>query len=260
MTINPYYLSADGLVIGTYASTIEVIRGLRGIGGKRRQPVYAASRDGSVPSGELYAEEKRLPLQITIGPWDEDAASDHPDGPIGHLQENLDALETIFGKSGLIDLRQIVPHRDGDIEIQAWGLVDKAVVVSGDPGRWSMLVELILQWPYWHELPQVTRASATSHSFTTGGTAPIADMVATFAGDGILTYAAGGSILEIAGSSGAVVVDVGRRTVTQGGVPARGLLRLGDGTPAHWMRWPAQTAIAVTSTVGVALAYQNARH
>lgn len=258
-TINPYYLSADGHVIGTYADTIQRVRGLKVMPGKRHRPIYAANRHGSLPVSHLYRDENRLPLLITVKPWNADGIVDHPAGAIGHLQENSEALVAIFDKSTPIDLRQIVPTRTGNLELQAFGLLDKAVTIEGDPGEWQMLVELILQWPWWHELPLLTRASATSHSFTPGGTAPIADMVATFAGNGTLTYAAGGSSLQIVGASGAVVVDVGGRLVTQGGVPARGLLRLGAGTPAHWLEWPARTAVSMTSTVGVALSYYNNR-
>lgn len=262
MTIlNPHYLSADGHVMATYADSIEIIRGLKVLTGKRRELVYAANRHGSVPVSHLYREENRLTIQITILPVDADDDVDHPHGGVGHLQENLDALFAIFDKSTAIDLRQWIPTRVvGGLELQASGFVESVVTVEGNAGVWRMLVELVLQYPWWHELPVLSAASAAGVlNITTGGTAPVADMVLTFASDGTLTWAAGGSILQILGATGAVIVDVGKRTVTQGGLPARGLLRLGAGTPAHWLEWPAQTAIAMTTTVGVTASYYNAR-
>lgn len=258
--LNPYYLSADGHVIATYADSVEIIRGLKTLPAKRRQVVYAANRHGSLTAPHLYRAENHLQIQITLLPVDADNATNHPYLGVGHLQENLEALFAIFDKSTPIDLRQKIPTRTaGIVEMQASALVDSVVTIEGNAGVWRMLVDLVLQYPWWHELPLITRASASSHSFTTGGTAPIADMVLTFAGNGTLTYAAGGSILQIADATGAVVVDVGNRLVTQGGLPARQLLRLGVGTPAHWLELPAKTAISLTSTVGVAVAYYNAR-
>lgn len=270
--INPFYLEADGHVIGTYADTIQVIRGLRVMPGKRRRPLHAASRHGTIPVTHLYRDENRLSIQITIKPWNADGEVDHPDGAIGHLQENLDSLFAIFDKSTPIDLHQWIPFRGDegsggpDLELQAWAIVDKVVTVEGDSGEWRMLVELILQWPWWHELPVITETSVGGLlDLETGGTAPVADMIFTFSGDGVLTWDDGSateqgpSILEIAGSTGPVVVDVGRRLVTQAGAPARGLLRLGEGTPAHWMEWPAQSSINMTTTVGVSVSFYNAR-
>lgn len=259
--INPFYLSADGHVISTYADSIEIIRGLKTFPAKRRQVLYAANRHGSLVAPHLYRAENHLQIQITLLPVTADNVTNHPHGGVGHLQENLDFLFAIFDKSTPIDLRQRIPTRDvsGLLELQASALVDSVVTVEGNAGVWRMLVDLVLQYPWWHELPLIPRGSASSHSFTTGGTAPIADMVLTFAGNGTLTYAAGSSVLEIADGTGAVIVDVGRRLVTQAGLPARGLLRLGASTPAHWMEWPANTAISLTSTVGVAVDYYNAR-
>lgn len=266
--INPYYMSVDGHVLGTLATTIEAVRGTRALAGKRRDRIYAANRHGSLPPSHMYAEEKVLRLELTLKPWDEDAEVNNPFGPIGHLEEQKDTLFRIFGKTHeLIDVRANVPAEDPDesgsvpLELQGDALVDRAVEVSGDPGTWSMLVYLAFPWPYWHELPEQSQASAGGTlDIQLAGTAPVADMRLAFAGDGICTWGDGGSILEIDGSTGAVIVDVGRRIVTQGGNLARGLLKLGSGTPRHWMEWPAGELIEMTTTIGVTATYFNARH
>lgn len=267
-TIDPWALTADGLSFGTFAHSIEVVRGMESLPARRGRSQQAYARHGDVPSFNSYFSAKTLPLLITIGRWDDDGVdglTGHAGGQLGQLRDNWDQMATILGKRhGFIDLRRFIPQEPVDpedpvvtLELQGDAVVNRPVVVSGSVGVWKALVEFVLPYPFWHELPEVERAAATSHSFTTGGTAPINDMVFTFSGDGTLSY--GAVDITVEGSSGAVTVDVGQRKAFQGGNVDMSVLRLEDAAD-NWMEWPAQTAISLTSTVSVAVDYFNARH
>lgn len=260
MNIDPYRLTIDGVSLGTYAHMIEVVRGIDVLTGRVRQPATVAFRHGTVPTADWYYDEKILPLVITVAPWDEDGGATHSVGDQGHLRDNLDVLLHLFGKRSLLDVRRLVPTEESDevMELQAYATVGRNVVVDGGPAHRQFAVDLILPYPLWHELPEVELSADTSHTITTGGTAPIADMVFTLSGDGTVSDDLGHSF-TISGSAGPVTVDVGAREVYEGGNLAMSLFSL-DGGRDNWMEWPAQTEIEVTSTVAVAVSYFNARH
>jgi len=258
--IDPYYLSVDGVVLGTYAHMIEVYRGLDTLAPVRRSPLLAADRHGSVPSFDPEYDEATLPIVITIAPWDADGAVTHAEGMQGHVQDNTDTLKRVFGKRSALDVRRFMPAiGGGTVELQAYAARGRQVIVDGENFKRMFGVDLILPYPFWHELPLISRASNTAHVINVGGTAPVADMVLTFAGDGTLTDDLGHEI-TITGSAGAVTVDVGAREAYEGGSLAMNRLSLGAGSDGHWMEWPAQTTVTVSSTVGVAVDYYNARH
>lgn len=260
--LNPYYVSLDGLNLGTLAYSIETVRARRVIPPKRRTPLPVAFRHGTVPRFDAYSDERRWPLLITLFPTDESGDQDEDFGRVGQLEANLDDLFTVLAKrDDFIDVRQLIPVDDGSgepLELQGDAICASYVELEGNDTIWGVQVELVFPYPYWHELPKIERSAATSHSIVTGGTAPIADMVLTLAGDGTVSLD-GTAMFRIDGSSGPVVVDVGKREVTQGGELAMGLFRPTVNMPENWMEWPAQTAVSLTSTVNVAVDYYNAR-
>lgn len=260
MNIDPYRLTIDGVSLGTYAHMIEIVRGLDVLPGRVRTPATVAFRHGTVPTADWYYDEKILPLVITVAPWDADGDATHSVGDQGHLRDNLDALLHLFGKRSLLDVRRLIPTEESDevMELQAYATVGRNVIVDGGPVHRQFAVDLILPYPMWHELPEVELSADTSHTITTGGTAPIADMVFVLSGDGTVSDNLGHEF-SISGSTGPVTVDVGAREVYEGGELAMSLFSL-DGGRDNWMEWPAQTEIEVTSTVAVAVSYFNARH
>lgn len=257
--IDPWRITADGLSFGTFAHSIEQVQGVESVAARRYKGQRSYARHGDIPTFRSYYEAKTFPLMITLGPWDPDGDIDHPTGYFGHLRKNWESLATVIGKRhGFIDLRRFVPDDAGEsVELQADAVVGRTVPVRGSVAVWRVLVEFILPYPFWHELPKVEREAAMSHSFTTGGTAPINDMVFTFAGDGTLSW--GDVDITVAGSTSAVTVDVGQRKVFQSGQLAMDLIRLSKAMD-NWMEWPPQTAITLSSDVNVAVDYYNARH
>lgn len=249
--LNPYHLTVDGLSLGTYAHMIEQVRGIDVLADRRRSPAQVAYRHGTTPTADWYFDEKVLPLLITVSPWDEDGVSALE--MQGHLRDNLDELLTIFGKRSLLDVRRFVPIDEGSggddlLELQAWATVGRGSVIDGGVNQRQFRIDLILPYPFWHELPQITGATGT---FTTGGTAPIADMILTVAG-GAVSDGLGHSFTTV----GAGIVDVGKREFYQSGILSMANFSL-DGGEDNWMEWPAQTEVDLS---GATAAYFNARH
>jgi len=255
-TFDPYYIKVDNKVLGDYACMIEEVRGTRVLAPRRGRRPSAAYRHGTVANTPLYFGEKTLTLAISVFDTDDSHEQNHPAGPIGHLQHNTDDLWAIFGKRGLIDFRQLMPTEGGGtVELQGYCEVRRQVEVENFGGAWRMIVELVFPYPFLHELPKITRPAATSHSFTTGGTAPIADMVFTFSGAGKVTWGS----WEL-GVKEAATVDVGKREVYVSNQLKMSALDTSLNMMENWMEWLAKTAISLSSTVAVGVEYYNARH
>jgi hypothetical protein len=262
MILDDYYYQIEDLELADGRFLVEELPG-DGIAQRRVSPVYIGYRHGTWDGSDPFFAEKTLGLNITVFGTDADGEVTHPAGAIGHLEQNWSALKAALGKRGRIDVRKFIPGGDesgesGVIELQNYARVRRQVVAVGNSSVWRVFVELVFPWPFWRELPAITLTAAASHEIETGE-APIADMVFTFAGDGVLTSDTG-HVIEIDGSGGAVVVDVGKREVSEGGNLAMGLIRLGGTKPHEWMEWPANSSVSLSSTVNVGVSYYLARH
>ena len=195
-----YAVTVDGFRIGDFAAMVEEFTGLVGVAGKRGTSPTALSRHGAVPTGRTWSAPRTRTLGITLFDTDANGDRDHPYGNVGQWQANLDDLQAIYGKHGLIDYRRTILTAAGPVECQGWAKVLRTIDPTGSPSATRMAVQLEFDWPWLHELPKVTLAADTSHAIATGGTAPIADMVFTFSGDGTLTDNLGHTI-GISGST-----------------------------------------------------------
>lgn len=107
---------------------------------------------------------------------------------------------------------------------------------------------------YWHVGGNESSDTISgADTLVAGGNVNIYDPVLTFAGDGTFQHTGLGWELEIAGSSGAVTVDLGTRTVTEGGNPAPNLLRRNH---RDW-GWFTPGNNSVTSDVSVTVTWRD---
>ena len=113
---------------------------------------------------------------------------------------------------------------------------------------------LVSSLAYWHVGGnESTDTISGADTLVAGGNVNIYDPVLTFAGDGTFQHTGLGWELEIAGSGGPVTVNLGTRTVTEGGNPAPNLLRRNH---RDW-GWFTPGNNSVTSDVSVTVTWRN---
>lgn len=268
--LNPHHLILDGLALATVAHGLETVRGLDQVPEARIGLYEAAYRHGAVVDYDAYRRPRTQRLRAYISPYDADGAVTHPNGIAGQRRANIEQLLAILGKAGRgITVQKLVPHPVTPAATQTLEgvAVASGVDVDGTQLR-SVDFTLTHPYPFWHLTPQVGPVAvplSIDLTLATGAraTAPIADMVFVFTGDGRVTYTnplygdTATQYIDIAGSGGATVtVDVGARRVTSGGALAFNWF---DTNNARWMEW-APDAVANLTTVGaVTVAYYPAK-
>lgn len=261
-----WYAKAGDLILATTKQLVQEANPTAGLPARRYAEQVVAGVDGTVPQSDAPWGERVWRLPVTILPFDDVGFVSHTEGWTGHMVANTqDLLAEVALLGSLVDLRVRQPVESGSgsdggdewVELQADAAVYGEVVVSVDRRlSWAAIIEFTLHRPIWHELPKVTLAAATSQSFNTQGSAPVLDPVLTFAGDG--TWTDGTSVIEIDGSSGAVVVSkasTGEWQVTQGGQLAMHLL--GPATNGRFPRWPQRTQITCSGTASVGIEFHR---
>lgn len=213
-----------------------------GHAGYRKTPVIVSGRPGARIVGEGLPKERYFTLRLNVGRIGQGGVMTKPT-PSEQLTANTDAfLAAVANPDG--NLLQIVMPDTSRRYLY---------VYSPDPGSVSqparnrqIRVPLVAHWGYWRDTVATTDTLSGADTAVVGGTVRVYDPVFTFAGDGSLSTADWS--LTIAGSTGAVVVDVGERTVTQGGVRADELLTI---TRRDWAWFdPGNNAVTATVSVG----------
>lgn len=256
----------DSLVMDGVRYLVTRPRGTAVAAGFRDTSHVVGWRHGLYDETDPYLDAKYMGLRIEVHAVGADGG--RTANPYAHLRKNWADLIAVLKKRGKIDVRQFIDadpdeseSSDEPVELQGYARSMQVIELTDDsnPLVWALEVELRFAYPWWHELPKVELTAGTSHQVVTDD-APIADPVFVFSGDGTLTdNLTLGHSIGIVGSSGAVTVDVGKKEVYEGGELAMGLLRLGDDAPEHWLEWPANTTVDVSSTVNVAVEYFVAR-
>jgi hypothetical protein len=258
MDLSPHHLRVDGRSLATLANGITDFDGHVTAPAVRGGDISEVWRPGLLPGGyNLVPEATIQRLKIWAAPWDADGDLDPDYGPEGHRRENVNELLKIFGKRGSgISVAWDVPDLAASVvTLTNTARVRESVPVTGNHLR-GIDVALEYPYPYWHVGDAIVRAGASSHSFTPGGYSEIWDMVLTFAGDGTLTHTQSGDTITVVGSAGPVTVNVGARTITEGGSPARNRARFNR---PWWQRWNAGQAVTLTvSGTTVAVTYYEA--
>lgn len=131
--------------------------------------------------------------------------------------------------------------------------LDVGLIAQGD-GRRRVSVPLVADWPYWRQGGQQnSQVISGADTLTNQGRAVIYDAVLVFAGNGTLTNLTEGWMIEVTGAAAAVTVDLGARTVTEGGNPATNRIRRDS---RDW-GWFGAGANSVTATVSVTVTWRR---
>lgn len=247
MELATHQLRIGGVIIATLAHGIEDFDGHVIAPALRGGDITEVWRPGYVPSGyNLVPEATVQRLKIWAAPWDADGDVDPNKGAEGHRRENVNNLLKLFGRRGSgLAIEQDVPDLAGGVvTLTNTARVREAVPVTGNQLR-AIDVTLEYPYPFWHIGPVISRPAAASHVFTPGGYSEIWDMVFTFAGNGVMVHEETGDTVTTVGAAGAVTIDVGARTITEGGSAARNRARFNR---PWWQRWNAGEEVTLTVT------------
>jgi hypothetical protein len=141
--------------------------------------------------------------------------------PEDQLWDNTDDFLTLLADPDGQYLEYDLP--DGSKRFILARAIDPAPIFQPRRSR-TISVPLIGDWPYW------SAGGAQNSQVINGvdvlnntGRVPVYNPVMVFAGDGTFTHPEWA--IEVTGSSGAVTVNLGTRTITQAGVDAENLVR-----------------------------------
>lgn len=238
-------LSSSGISGGTNinSTTISVldwsqILGTAGISGGL---VEVSGRPGGYAAGDLLGAVRQVSLNIRLT-GDTDTAK----------QTNTDTFLGLISDPSGNYLEVDMP--DGTSRFVYVYAFDPAPILQPRAIR-AITVPMDSPNPYWREGGQEssdTISGADTMSF--GGNRSVYDAVLVFAGDGTFTHDDEGWSIEVTGSGGAVTVDLGNRTVTEGGNPAANRIRRSH---RDWGWFPPGTN-NVTTDVSVGVTWRDA--
>lgn len=243
-------LSATGITGGTsinnYAYAIEDWSNLLGTAGMTASVQSVNSRPGGVIAGDRLSLPRFPTLSVTI--TDRNATGGITEPTFAEQKEaNTDALLALLANPAGTYLE--VDMADGTSRFLYVYNIDPAPILQPRRKR-TIRTPLMSPFPYWKAGGnQSSDTISGGDTLVNGGNAPVYDAVLTFAGDGTFEHTGLGWEIEIAGSSGSVVVDLGNRTVTQGGVAAENLMRHTDKDWGWFL--PGSNSVTADVSVGV---------
>ena len=247
-------LSAAGLTGGTSINSTALmvadwsnVLGSAGLSGGIQ---VVNGRPGGFVAGDLLGRERHLMLSMRL--TDIDAAGGLTEPTRGEqLHANTD---TFFG---------LVTDPDGQyLEIDmADGSQRFLFVYNFDAGavrqrrkQRTLRVPLVSPFPYWKAGGQeATQTISGADLMAFAGNREVYDAELVFAGDGTFTHSDLGWTIEVDGSGAAVTVDLGLRTVIEGGTDALNRIRRNN---RKW-GWFTPGANNVTSDVSVVVTWRS---
>lgn len=246
-------LSASGIAGGTSInSTAIYVRdwsGLFGTPGISSTAFEVSGRPGVVFGGDELGRGRFFNLPITTSRYGPNRTLVEPT-PQEQFQANTDTflqLATVPATYLEVDMPDgtsrflRVTNQDPAYTTRATKLRDFSIPFTSD-------------WPYWREGGQEdTDTISGTDTMTIGGDKTVYDAVLVFAGDGTFTHDDEGWTIEVTGSGGAVTVDLGARTVTEGGNPANNRIRRSN---RNWGWFPTGTN-NVTTDVSVTVTWRS---
>jgi hypothetical protein len=227
-----------GTTIGGQDIAITSYSGLQGFPGRRGQVAETLARDGGGRPNDWDYRPRLLTLNVAAYDLGADGSFDMG---ITERCEQLEAnIDTLMGLVNGDTDGDVVIERDMADGSTRWisGIVLEAFDLNEGPifgagaAAYQATVFVRCPHPWWQSETLNTQTISGAGTVTVAGNVRLSNPVLTFAGDSVLSMP-GGVSLSVVGSSGAVVVDVGNRTVTEAGAPADSLLR-----PSHryWAR------------------------
>lgn len=237
-------MSINGTAIG-----VTDWSGLFGHAGMTGAALEVNGRPGGFYGGDLLGRSRFPILNVEF----------HQEGPNGllveatgcdQLWENTDDFLELLADPAGNYLEVDLP--DASKRFLKVTALDPAIITQ-PLSRRELSVPLVANWPYWREGGnQSTDTITAGDTITNAGRAVVYDAVLVFAGDGTFTNSTAGWSIQVIGSAGPVTVDLGNRTVVEGGLPANNRIRRTD---RDW-GWFLKGVNTVTSNVSVVVTWR----
>lgn len=249
-------LSATGLTggrsINDYAISVEDWSQLLGTGGVSASMQVVNGRPGGYVAGDLLGRERYPTLNLAITDLNQLGGLTAPTA-CEQKQDNTDDLLALIGNPTGNYLEVDMPDATSRF-LYAYNF--DAAPISQPRRKRTIRVPLQSPFPYWKQGGnQSTDTISGADTLVNGGNANVYDAVLVFSGDGAFTHSTLGWELTITGSTGAVTVNLGARTVTQGGSAADNLLRRTGGDARKW-GWFTPGNNSVSSTVSTVVTWR----
>lgn len=238
-----------GLSINDTAISVFDWSGIFGHAGLTGSALEVNGRPGGFFAGDLLGRPRFPILNLEI----------HDIGPGGLLVEP-DACQQLQANTD--DFLELLADPAGNyLEVDMPDATSRFLHVAAlDPALFSqpealrrISAPLVGDWPYWREGGnQSTDTISGADTITNLGRVSIYDAVLVYAGDGTFQNTTAGWEIEVVGSGGAVTVDLGNRTVTEGGTPANNRIRRDS---RDW-GWFLPGVNSVTSDVSVVVTWR----
>jgi len=218
-------LTGTGITGGTSinSAALEVVdwTGVYGYPGVAGNIAQVSGRPGGIISGDMLGRPRFLDLAIRATRSGPNFTLTAPTTP----EQLVDNTDTFLGLLTVPETYLELDMPDSTTRFLSVTALDPFSIAQPKRER-TMTVPLIGDWPYWREGGnQQSDTIGGADSVVIGGNADVYDAVMVFAGDGTFTNSTAGWSITITGSAGAVTVDLGNRTVTEGGNPALNRLR-----------------------------------
>lgn len=243
-------LSSSGITGGTSINSTAIMvdnwAGLFGTPGITGQALEVNGRPGVIYGGDFLGRGRFFNLPIRATRFGPNMTLTEPTP-----QEQLSANTDTFLRLATVPLTYLeVDMPDGTSRFLRVTNLDPSYTNFSEKNRvWSM--PFISDWPYWREGgAEDTDTISGADTIVIAGDKAVYDAVLVFAGDGTFTHSDLGWWIEVTGSAGPVTVDLGTRTVTEGGSPATNRIRRNS---RDW-GWFTTGTNNVTSDVSVGVA------
>lgn len=245
-------LSASGISGGTSINSTAISvanwAGLFGTAGITGQALEVNGRPGILYGGDFLGRGRFFNLQMQLTRYGPNLTLAEPT-PQEQLVENTDDFLTL---ATVPETYLEVDLPDGTSRFLRVTNLDPAYTSLSTKTR-RISLPFTADWPYWRQGGQEdTDTISGTDTMTIGGRKTVYDAVLVFAGDGTFTHDDEGWTIEVTGSAGAVTVDLGNRTVTEGGNPATNRIRRNS---RDWGWFPVGTN-NVTTDVSVVVTWR----
>lgn len=240
---------SGGSSILSYAMGVRDWSDLHGYVGLSGDVAEVSGRPGGIVTGDLLGLSRFFTLNMRFSRFGENMTLTEPT-PGEQLVANTDEFLALLRVPGQI-IEVDMP--DGTSRFTTFTALDRAALNQPRDIRTGSF-SLISPWPYWRQGgTEETDTISGADTITIAGTAPVYDAVLVFSGDGTFQNTTEGWSIEVTGSGGPVTVDLGARTVTEGGSAATNRIRRDS---RDW-GWFSVGTNNVTSDVSVDLSWRR---